>query len=73
MGQKGVADVFKVMKRKKFQIRIFYPARLLFRIEGEILRISQINKSYQSLSPLNWPYKKYFRKSFKLKTSGTNK
>ena len=28
--------MFKVMKGKKLQPRIFYPARLSFRIDGEI-------------------------------------
>ena len=29
-------DIFKVMKGKNLQTRIFYPARLSFRSEGEI-------------------------------------
>ena len=34
-------DIFKVLKRKNLQPRIFYPARLSFRREGERERISQ--------------------------------
>ena len=29
-------DIFKVLKRKNTQARILYPARMSFRIEGEI-------------------------------------
>ena len=29
-------DIYKVMKGKKLQPRILYPARILFKIEGEI-------------------------------------
>ena len=29
-------DIFKVMKGKNLQLRICYPARLLFRFDGEI-------------------------------------
>ena len=29
-------DIFKVMKGKKLQVRILYPARLSFRLNGEI-------------------------------------
>ena len=29
-------DIFKVMKRKKLQLRLLYPARISFRFDGEI-------------------------------------
>ena len=31
-----MADILKVMKRKKLQPRLLYPARLSFRFDGEI-------------------------------------
>ena len=34
-------DIFKVLKRKKLQPRILYPARLLFRFNGEIKKLSR--------------------------------
>ena len=37
-------DIFKVMKRKTIQPRIFYSARLFFRFKGEI-RTFQTSKS----------------------------
>ena len=36
-------DVFKVIKGKNLQVRTFYPARLSFRFEGEI--VLQTSKS----------------------------
>ena len=33
-------DTFKVLKGKNLQPRIFYPARILFKIEGEIENFS---------------------------------
>ena len=29
-------DIYKVMKRKKLQPKLFYPARISFRFDGEI-------------------------------------
>ena len=40
-GQKGI---FKVMKGKKLQPRILYPARLSFRFDGEIKRFPDKQK-----------------------------
>ena len=37
-------EIFKVMKSKDLQPRLLYPAKLLFRIKGQI-RASQKNKS----------------------------
>ena len=34
--RRGWHDIFKVMKGKKLQPRILYPARLYFRFDGEI-------------------------------------
>ena len=34
--RKGWQDIFRVLNEKNMQPRIFYPARLSFRIEGEI-------------------------------------
>ena len=34
--RKGWQDIFRVLNEKNLQPRIFYPARLSFRIEGEI-------------------------------------
>ena len=34
--RKGRQDIFRVLKEKNLQPRILYPARLSFRIEGEI-------------------------------------
>ena len=58
------SNIFKVLKGKKLP-KIFYRARLTVRIEGE--RVSPTSKSKSGSLTLNWPYKKYFRKSFKLK------
>ena len=34
--RKGWQDIFRVLNEKNMQPRIFYPARLSFRLEGEI-------------------------------------
>ena len=34
--RRGWHDIFKVMKGKNLQPRIFYPGRFLFRFDGEI-------------------------------------
>ena len=34
--RKGWQDIFRVLNEKNMQLRILYPARLSFRIEGEI-------------------------------------
>ena len=43
-------DIFKVLKRKNLQPRIFYPERISFKIEGEIKYFSnkQKLKEYRS-------------------------
>ena len=38
-------DLFKVMKGKKLQPRILYPARLSFRFDGEKSKAFQTSKS----------------------------
>ena len=38
-------DIFKVMKGKKLQPRILYPARLSFRFDGEKSKAFQTSKS----------------------------
>ena len=38
-------NIFKVLKGKNLQPRILYPARLSFRIEGEIKKTSQKSKN----------------------------
>uniref|UniRef100_A0ABI7X393 L1 transposable element dsRBD-like domain-containing protein n=1 Tax=Felis catus TaxID=9685 RepID=A0ABI7X393_FELCA len=43
-------DIFKVLKGKNLQPRIFYPARLSFRIEGEIKSIPHKQKKKESLT-----------------------
>ena len=37
-------DIFKVMKGKNLQPRILYPARLLFRYDGEVKRFTDKQK-----------------------------
>ena len=46
-------DIFKVLKGKNLQPRILYPARLSFRIEGEIKNFSdkQKLKEYSNTKP----------------------
>ena len=44
-------EIFNVLNRKNMQPRILYPARLSFRIEGEIKVFP--NKNQRSSSPLN--------------------
>ena len=45
-GQKGVAGyiIFKVLNQKNMQLRILYPARLSFKIEGETKRFPDKQK-----------------------------
>ena len=47
-------DIFKVLKGKKLQPRILYPARLSLRIEGEIKNFSdkQKLKEYSNIKPI---------------------
>ena len=37
-------DIFKVLKEKNIQPRLLYPARISFKIEGEIKRFSDKQK-----------------------------
>ena len=57
-GRKGWQDMFSVLNEKNMQPRILYPARLSFRIEGEI-------KSFQDrhLKPRHLKAFKDFMKS----------
>ena len=34
--RRGFKEIFKVMKSKDLHLRLFYPAKLLFRVEGQI-------------------------------------
>ena len=42
--RKGWQDIFRVLNEKSLQPRILYPARLPFRIEGEIKSFQDRNK-----------------------------
>ena len=47
-------DIFKVLKGKNLQLRVLYPARLSFRIEGEIKNFldKQKLKDYSNTKPI---------------------
>ena len=47
-------DIFKELKRKNLQPRILYPARISFKIEGEIKNFSnkQKLKEYSNMKPI---------------------
>jgi len=45
-------DILKVMKEKNLQLRLLYPARILFKHEGEIKAL-QTSKSYKNSAPPN--------------------
>ena len=47
-------DIFKVLKRKNLQPRILHPARISFKIEGEIKHFSnkQMLKEYGNMKPI---------------------
>uniref|UniRef100_A0A8D0MJY9 L1 transposable element dsRBD-like domain-containing protein n=1 Tax=Sus scrofa TaxID=9823 RepID=A0A8D0MJY9_PIG len=47
-------DIFKVLKGKNLQPRILYPARISFKIEGEIKNFSnkQKLKEYSNMKPI---------------------
>ena len=51
-------DIFSVPNQKNMQARILYPARLSFKIEGEIKSFPDTQK-LKDLRPLNHPCKKY--------------
>ena len=44
-------DTFKVMKGKNLQTRIFYPARLPFRFDGEIKSFPESKSEENSAKP----------------------
>ena len=44
LDQMDLTDIFSVLYQKNMQPRIHYPARLSFKIEGEI-KVSQTNKN----------------------------
>ena len=50
-------DIFKVMKEKTLQPRLLYPARISFRLDGEIKTL-QTSKSLENSAPLNQLYNK---------------
>ena len=50
-------DILNVMKGKKLQPRLLYPARLSFRFEGEIKSFTDKQK-LREFSKLNQPYNK---------------
>ena len=39
-----MADIFKVLKRKNLQPRLLYPARISFKIDGEVKSFSNKQK-----------------------------
>ena len=43
--RKELQDIFKVLKRKNLQPRLLYPARISFKIDGEIKKNFQTSKS----------------------------
>ena len=43
-GQKEIADIFEVLKGKNLQPRLLYPARISFKIDGEIKSFSDKQK-----------------------------
>ena len=51
--RKGWQDIFRVLNKKNMQPRILYPARLSFRIEGEIKSFQdrQKPKEYVTIKP----------------------
>ena len=51
--RKGWQDIFSVLNKKNIQPRILYPARLSFRIEGEIKSFQdrQKLKEYVTMKP----------------------
>ena len=51
--RKGRQDIFSVLNEKNMQSRILYPARLSFRIEGEIKNFQdrQKLKEYMTTKP----------------------
>ena len=51
--RKGWKDIFRVLNEKNMQPRILYPARLLFRIEGEVKSFQdrQTLKEYVTTKP----------------------
>ena len=52
-GQKGLQDIFRGLNEKNMQPRILYPARLSFKMEGEIksLQDRQQLKEYMTSKP----------------------
>ena len=52
--RKGWQDIFRVLNEKNMQPRILYPARLSFRIEGEIKSFQdrQELKQYVTTTPI---------------------
>ena len=55
------------MKRKNLQPRIFYPAKLAFRLEGERKEFTDKQKLKKSSAPLKHLYKKCSRQFSKWK------
>ena len=51
--RKGWQDIVKVLNEKNMQLRILYPARLSFRVEGEIKNFQdrQKQKEYVNTKP----------------------
>ena len=56
--RKGWQDIFRVLNERNMQPRIFYPARFLFRIEGEIKSFHDRQKLKEYVTP-NELCKKY--------------
>ena len=51
-------DIFKVLSEKNVQAKKFYPAKVSFRIKGEI-KSFQDKQKLKEFDSLNWPCKKY--------------
>ena len=65
-------DISKVLKNKNLQPRILYPARLSFRIEGEINNFSDKQKLKED-SNTKSILKEILRSSLNRKEAGINK
>ena len=54
--QKGMEDIFKILKRKNLQPRLLYPARISFKIDGEIKSFSDKQKlrEFSTTKPALW-------------------
>ena len=55
--EKGLDEIFKVMKSKDLQPRLLYPARLLFKMKGEIASLPTNKKQQRNIvKRIKWQY-----------------